>query len=141
MIRRCRWCGQIFHPPPNKKGNNMQYCSNTCRSMGYKKHQKQARQQYQKRRANTKITIKNCKWCNTEFISSHSKVYCSKQCKKYALQEQYTRATYNYRSRHGRSEKDLYFSNLGNSNLRQKPDTDFQVESQLIKNELKRLHL
>lgn len=137
MIRKCKWCGGTFHPPHNRKGNNARYCSDKCRREGYK----QSKKQYQKRHATTQIKLMTCQWCGRQFVSTHGRKYCSRSCKHYAVQEQNLHAVLKYQLTHGRDEKQEYYANLGNSNLREHRNHDFNVEARLILAEKRRIKL
>jgi len=138
--KTCRWCKKQFTPPPNKKA--IQYCSNNCRKQGYKQKQQEARKRYNQRHpTQTQPTIRKCNYCGQTFPSTHGKKYCSNNCRKQARREQTNRHVKHYYAVHGRSEKELYYANLGNSNLREHRNPSFDDEIKLIRAELRRLHI
>lgn len=140
MASKCKICGK---PIPHRKpprDNATKYCE-TCREEQYKKQQRKARQRYNKKHRTTKITIKKCACCGQEFISTHHIAYCSETCRVNNKKELHIQHMNKYRATHPKSDKQRYFDNLGNSNLREKPQLDAERELRIIKNEIRRLKL
>lgn len=140
MNKTCQWCGQKF-TPPSQRGNAQKYCSQYCRIKGYNKKHNIAQKKYQENKPKTtRIHIRKCRYCGKQYIGIRNNMYCSIQCKKYSRQEQ-SRRTSLKNNLKGRSEKQLYFDNLGNSNLREHRHKKFKDEEKLIKAEKRRLRI
>lgn len=134
-MRTCKWCGNEFTPSQDKSGNPQKYCSQRCRLKGYARAKIEANIRY-RRKYQGKPT--KCRWCGTIFLSIHGRYYCSNTCKKEARREQKLRYQQKYRIR-GVSDKQRYFENLGNSNLRQHRKNNFNDERNVVKSEKRRL--
>lgn len=137
--RKCMHCGETFTPPQTKQGNPMKYCSPSCRAIAYNQHKEKARKKYNQKNNKPNITL--CEWCGKPFTTTHNKKYCSIPCRTEALREQNIRKVQRYRAKHGKSEKEQYFSNLGTSNLRQHRKKTFKDEQRLIQKEKRRLKI
>lgn len=135
--KKCEHCGNYFH----YKWNYQKYCTQ-CRPLVYNMLRRKARLKYNKLHPRTKFTTILCNWCGKPFISSNHRKYCSITCKKEARKEQNIRNVQKYRVRWGKSDKQKYFDELGNSNLTEHRNTkSFKDEQRMIRAELRRLHL
>ena len=136
--RTCKKCGKPFKVPPNREGNARKYC-NQCQITVYTEHRRKARLKYNKLHPHTNGRTRICNWCANIFHSTNGQRYCSERCRKYARMEQNNIHQKKYRARHGKSEKQDYFDNLGNSNLHEHPHNSAKKELIAIKKEKKRL--
>ena len=137
--RKCKWCGEMFTPPPHRNGNPMKYCTSSCRAKAYNLNRRKARKRYNTKQKKTVIIL--CEWCGKPFTSTNNKKYCSILCRNEASREQNIKRQINYRLRRGKSDKQNYFENLGNSNLREHRKVDFDDEKRIVKAEKRRLHI
>lgn len=141
-MRKCKQCGVHFTPPGTRSGNNMRYCSKSCRAKAYNERRKEAKRRYNKRNPRPrKPTLKLCEYCAKPFSSKHGRIYCGLPCRKKARREQNNRHQKHYKATHPKSDKQRYFDNLGNSNLRQHRHPKFDDEKRLVHAERRRLHI
>ena len=139
MELTCRKCGKIFHVP--KQGNNARKYCNTCQIAVYREHRKKARMKYNKLHPVSRGRVRSCNWCGVAFHSVRGQLYCSPRCRKFARMEQNNIHQKRYRQRHGKSEKQGYFDNLGNSNLGGHRVESDDEELKKIKREKRRLKI
>lgn len=142
MVKKtCKQCGVTFTPPSTRKGNNMKYCSETCRAKAYNEQRKKARQKYNKKNPRTKYVLKLCEYCGKPFISHNNIKYCSITCRQNSRREQNNNHVKHYKATHPKTEKQKYFDNLGTSNLRAHRKQNFNEERLLVLKEKWRLHI
>lgn len=133
MKKKCEQCGEYYEATGNTK-----YCSNTCR----KQVRQEKRKQYNRRyycNHKRKIKTRRCRYCGHLFTTTGNKRYCSFKCRLHSKREQSLRSSRKYTLRFGVNEKTRYFSNLGNSNLRQNRCKIMKQEYQKILAEKRRL--
>ena len=141
-MRKCKNCGAKFTPPKTRKGNNMRYCSEPCRAKAYNQRRKEAKRRYNQRNPRPRPpTIILCEYCAKPFPSKHGRKYCSIPCRKKARQDQNLYHQKHYRATHQKSDKQRYYDNLGNSNLREHRHKKFADEQRLVLAERRRLHI
>lgn len=141
-MRKCKQCGVKFTPPQSRNGNNMRYCSKACRAKAYNEQKKEARRRYNKRNPRPRPPrIRLCEYCAKAFSSRDGKKYCSDTCREKARQDQNNSNQKRYRIKHPKSDKQKYYDNLGNSNLREHRHHFFDDETKLIRAERRRLHI
>ena len=88
--------------------------------------------------------LPTCSWCGRLFTKSVSnKKYCCKDCKAYAKEEQNRDNFRNYYNRYKDTMSEAKKGALGSrgANLHGRANKDSEVESKLIKNEMRRLGL
>lgn len=134
--KKCRWCGKQFTPTIHLK----RYCSDQCRALAYNENRRLARKRYnQKNPRKRPPTIRLCNWCAKPFTSRKGIIYCCIKCRKEARREQVNRNVKHYKLLRGKSDKQYYFDNLGNSNLREHRKKSFTDEEKVIRAEIRRL--
>lgn len=140
MKKKCKKCGVEYVATP-PKDNARVYC-HSCSLEITKENRKKARQKYNRLHPYKPHThTRRCNWCGMPFLSTRNQQYCSSRCRRYARQEQVLRAVQRYNTRKGKSEKQVYFDNLGNSNLREHRKEDYEDEERLIRAEKRRLRI
>lgn len=141
-MKTCKHCGVKFTPPQTRAGNNMKYCSKSCRAQAYNQRRKEAKRRYNKKNPRPRPPmIKLCEYCAKPFPSKNGRKYCSIPCRKKARQDQNNTHQKHYRATHPKSDKQKYYDNLGNSNLREHMNPFFDDETKLIRAERRRLHI
>ena len=136
--RTCKKCGKPYKVPTTRAGNARKYCKE-CQLTAYTEHRKKARLKYNKLHPTNNGRTRTCNWCAKPFLSTRGQRYCSPTCRKYARMEQNNKHQKKYRTRHGKTEKQDYFDNLGNSNLHEHPHSNTKKELIAIKKEKRRL--
>ncbi len=138
MQKKCKKCGNTFKVPSTREGNARKYCTQ-CQVIVYKEHRNKARMKYNKLHPIQKGRIRTCNWCAKQFLSFQGQLYCSVECRNFAVMEQNIRRQRRYKKLHGKSEKQEYFDNLGNSNLTAHCDSKPSTELRKIRKEKRRL--
>lgn len=89
----------------------------------------------------TRFYVSHCKYCGQLFIKTHNRImYCSNECRCYALKEQ--KAIYQQKRRLLIKNGELISNEnreLGTTFLSVHPKSDFILEEKAIKRELKRI--
>lgn len=89
----------------------------------------------------TRFYISHCKYCGQPFIKTHNRImYCSNECRGYALKEQ--KAIYQQKRRLLIKNGELISNEnreLGTTFLSQHALDDFGLEERTVKRELKRI--
>ena len=88
--------------------------------------------------------LPTCQWCGRLYKkSARNKKYCSDKCRRYAKEEQNRDNFRNYYNRYKDTMGDAKKGSLGSmgANLHGSANSDEEVESRLIRNEMKRLGL
>lgn len=135
-MKTCKRCGCEYDP----YHHNQKYCKK-CQAQAYNEARRNARNRYNQNHPRKRFKLVLCAWCAKPFVSSQNRKYCSMKCRREARREQNNRHQKKYRSIHGKSDKERYYSNLGTSNLREHRNDCFDDERRLISAERRRLHI
>lgn len=140
MEKICSSCGNPFSVPSNRKGNARKYCD-SCQIKEYQKRRRKAKLKYNRLHPIQRGRVMSCNWCGKPFMSYKGMRYCSARCRRFARKEQNYLHQLKYQRRHGRTDKQRYFDNLGNSNLGEHCCEDVEKEMKKIKKEKRRLKI
>ena len=85
----------------------------------------------------------SCKWCGRVFIvprirKNNAVKYCSPRCRRYAYLEKKAEASRRYNKKVDHTDDRR---KLGNSNLKEHRNPDFDVEIKIIRKERRRLNI